>query len=295
MKKQIQKICNSLSIALIVLSSQSKLIAQETFTLNNQVIIETYDKYKVRNSLEVYQVIKPDSVKQFNYIVKDTAVNSSVLNGEFEKIGEFRCVLNPFGEFKMFDLFNDKKIGFNTRNMTKFYPVIKNIDTHELYFIMTESFIDKVILNHKQTLMLNAIHKLGYTEYKVYDELWFKSKTCEIKLDDWTYKALIENPDYIIELDNDQSKIENLSKQTLTHTQTLNKYLSIYNIKRSKMLTSDINAWKGATKKAQTLQSQIYKLTEKYDGNYSFKPIKKNNLLDDFLDSLIASKGVLGI
>ena len=61
------------------------------------------------------------------------------------------------------------------------------------------------------------------------------------------------------------------------------------------MSTSDLSAWRVATSKAQTLQAQLYKLTEKYDGNYSIKPIKKDNLLNDFLDNLLASKGVLGM
>lgn len=295
MKKHFQKICNSLAIVSLAVFSQTDVIAQETFTLNNQIITEVYTKYKVRDNLSAYRVIKPDSIENFNYKLKDTAVNNSILDGEFEKIGQFRCVVKPFDKFKMFDLFSDETIGYNTENMTRFYPLIKNTKTNELFFIMADLFIDNVILNHKQTIMLDAIHKLGYKEYKVYDELWFKSKTCEIKLNNWTYTALMKTPNYIVELDADQTKIESLTKQTLVHTQTLDKYLSIYNIKRSKMSTADLTAWKSATKKAQSLQAQIYKLTEKYDGDYSFKPIKKDNSLNKFLDSLLASKGVLGM
>ena len=61
------------------------------------------------------------------------------------------------------------------------------------------------------------------------------------------------------------------------------------------MPTASLNAWRTATGNAQKLLNQINKLSEKYDGNYSFTLLNKENTLDVFLDNLNASKGVLGM
>src|SRR5690606_16394067 len=168
-----------------------------------------------------------------------------------------------------------------------------------MFYLMDNKYLRSLTNEQNMIWLVDTVNKLGYKEYKSndrYDENYYiKSKTCEIKLDTFTYSVIKDNPNFINELDNDQAKIESLTKQTVSHTKALEKYLSIYNIKRSRMSTSDLSAWRVATSKAQTLQAQLYKLTEKYDGNYSIKPIKKDNLLNDFLDNLLASKGVLGM
>ena len=145
-----------------------------------------------------------------------------------------------------------------------------------------------------------AYPKLGYKEYRnpndSYDEnLYIKSKTCEIKLDNWTYQELKTNPSYITALDNDQMKLNALIKQTIPHSQTLDKYLGLYRIQRNKMSATNISAWKAATIQAGKLNDQIVKMDEKYAGNYSFMPLNKASTRNDFSDNLGASKGILGI
>src|SRR5690606_18856407 len=176
---------------------------------------------------------------------------------------------------------------------------INKKDTNEYYYIVSSSFLSSLTSKQKEQELVEIVNKMGYKVYKSddrYDEnLYIKSKTAEIKLDNRTYHELKSNPNYISNLDSDQAKIAVLVKQTVSHSNTLDKYLSQYNIQKRNMSTSSIESWRKATANAQNLLTQINKLSEKYEGNYSFTLLNKSNSLNIFLDNLLASKGVLGM
>lgn len=249
---------------------------------------------------EIREVKSNVSERKSIMILDSTITDVNAFVGRFVELPTkyIMIVDNCKDQFVKYQLVDGLKDCFNKGYDTR-YSIVRNVDTNAMYYLMNDEYLSKLRGNQKTQWLIEAVNKLGYKEYKSadrYDEnLYIKSKTCEIKLDAFTYSVLKANPNFIVELDADQAKIESLTKQTSAHTQTLEKYINIYNIKRSKMSATDLSAWRTATSKAQTLQAQIYKLTEKYDGNYSFKPINKNNLLNDFLDSLLASKGALGM
>lgn len=180
------------------------------------------------------------------------------------------------------------------------YSIYKKDDTGKLYVIKEESL--KSISDYIQTKeLIKIIEKQGFKVYQTneayYENYYYvKSKTCEIKLNSWTYSELKKNPSYITSLDNYQIKLKSLVQQTVPHSKSLDKYLGLYRIQRNKMPTTNINAWKNATTQAQKLNDQISKLGEQYAGNYSFTPFDPmTGLRRQFTDNLGASKGVLGM
>lgn len=171
------------------------------------------------------------------------------------------------------------------------YSIIKD-NKDKLYAIPDENIktISQIIATDN---LVDSFTKLGYKPYRDGEDYYIKSKYCEIRLDEGTQAEIKKNPNYISNLDSDQGQIASLVKQTITHSKTLDQYLSLYRIQKSKMSTANIKAWRTATTNAQKLMLQINKLSEKYDGNYSFTLLKKSNTLDVFSDNLLASKGVL--
>lgn len=176
----------------------------------------------------------------------------------------------------------------------------KNDITGTLY-VLEEQDMVKINIFSKTQEIVKIVNKLGYKEYKnpndSYDEnFYIKSKACEIKLNNWTYNKLKKNPSYIAALDNHQMKSDALTKQTIQHSKTLDKYLGLYRIQRNKMSVANINAWRIATTQAQKLNDQMVKLDEKYAGDYSFMPLNNlSTISENFSDNLDASKGVLGM
>lgn len=180
------------------------------------------------------------------------------------------------------------------------YSIYKNDSSGKLYAIKNESL--KSISDYAKTKeLIKIVEKQGYKVYQTneayYENYYYiKSKTCEIKLDNWTYNELKKNPSYFTSLDNYQIKLKSLVEQTIPHSKNLDKYIGLYRIQRNKMSTANINAWKNATAQAQKLNDQISKLGEQYAGNYSFTPFyRMTGLRQQFTDNLGASKGVLGM
>jgi hypothetical protein len=195
----------------------------------------------------------------------------------------------------------DNSKDFNEYDVTELiYLIYKKDDTGKLYVIEERDI--KSITEYDQTQeLLKLVQNQGFKVYETnagYREnnYYIKSKACEIKLDKWTYSNLKKNPAFITTLDNDQTKLDALIKQTITHSKTLDKYLGLHRIQRNKMSTANITAWKNATIQAQKLNNQIIKMDEKYAGNYSFMPLNKlSNIRNEFSYNLGASKGVLGM
>lgn len=180
------------------------------------------------------------------------------------------------------------------------YSIYKNDSSGKLYAVKDESI--KYISDYAKTNeLIKIVQKQGYKVYQTneayYENYYFiKSKTCEIKLDNWTFNEMKKNTSYITSLDNYQIKLKSLVQQTVPHSKNLDKYLGLYRIQKSKMSTANINAWKNATAQAQKLNDQISKLGEQYAGNYSFTPFDQmTGLRRKFTDNLGASKGVLGM
>lgn len=227
-----------------------------------------------------------------------------------EIIGLYSIESNKYG-YAMRDADNRNYIKYELVDMSKnsndyslselvFY-LCKNDSTGKLYAIKEQDMksIDSFMRIQE---LIKIVNKLGYKAYKMsndkYDNDWyFKSKACEIKLNNWTYDGIKKNPsNYIALLDNHQMKSDALTKQTIQHSKTLDKYLGLYRIQRNKMSVANINAWRIATAQAQKLNNQMVNHAEKYAGDYSFMGLTKLSNIDEiFSDNLDASKGVLGM
>lgn len=226
------------------------------------------------------------------------SISYEKFEGLFSKVGkEFRVVIkdipNRYVKYQIIDAteFGDRRL----LSKEEFYLIRKN-DSDEYFCFSANEYWPLLEKEQKNNEIFVIIHKLGYKEYKdEYGDYFIKSKTCEIKLDTWTISELKLNSSYIRTLDNDQIKIAALVKQTLPHSKILDKYCGLYNIQRNRMSTIDIKNWKIATANALKLDKEIYKISEKYFGNYSFTLLNKSKALEEFTDNILASKGVLGM
>jgi hypothetical protein len=244
-------------------------------------------------------VLSGKTQKKQIYILKDTlSLDYGKIEGVFSIVeNKFSAVLTDIpNKFIKNQIVNENDFDYNTRLFTKSYNLIKKNDSDEYFFIMDDVYLSELEKEQKNNEIFEIIHKLGYKEYKdEYGDYFMKSKTCEIKLDTWTFSELRLNPAYITTLDNDQLKLATLVKQTIPHSKILDKYCGLYNIQRSRMSTIDIKNWRIATANALKLDKEIYKISEKYFGNYSFTLLDKSKTLQDFTDNVLASKGVLGM
>ena len=244
-------------------------------------------------------VLSGKTQKKQIYLIKDTlSIDYTKIDGMFSIVeNKFRAVLTDIpNKFMKNQIVNENDCDYNTRLFTKSYNLIKKNDSDEYFYIMADEYISELEKEQKNNEIFEMIHKLGYKEYKdEYGDYFIKSKTCEIKLDTWTLSELRLNPEYITTLDNDQLKLATLVKQTIPHSKILDKYCGLYNIQRSRMSAVDIKNWRIATANALKLNNEIYKISEKYFGNYSFTLLDKSKTLEDFTDNVRASKGVLGM
>lgn len=270
-------------------------------THNYRQYVELLDNSTNIKKTETGKVLSDKTTKKSAFVIEEKSIITDQLSGTFTEMPtQYRVALSDIeGYFVKNELVSDMQGYNNTGKLSEPYPLIKKEGTEEYYYIISDNYLSLLRGSQEKNELINIVHKLGYKEYKskdMYDDnLYIKSKTCEIKLDRQMYQELKANPNYIAKLDADQAQILALTKQAVTHSQTLDKYLSQYRIQRNKMPTASLNAWRNATANAQKLNNQIYKLTEKYENNYSFRLLNKSNTLDVFLDNLLASKGVLGM
>lgn len=229
------------------------------------------------------------------YIVTQKLDDTSFLVGDFIRMPQkYKLARSTsqgkFVEGQLVSNYNEIVDDFG-RLSESVYSIVKD-GKNKLYTLPNEDIetINTLIATDN---LVDSFTKLGYKPYKDGEDFYIKSKYCEIRLDERTQSEIKKNPNYITTLDSDQGQIASLVKQTVTHSKTLDQYLSLYRIQKSKMSTANIKAWRTATTNAQKLMLQINKLSEKYDGNYSFTLLKKSNTLDVFSDNLLASKGVL--
>jgi len=261
--------------------------------------IELLENEKTIQKTQQGKVLSTEIAKRKAFLI-DGEIDINTLNGLFIELPEqYMLAEKDFdNELVINELSSNSKFS-GTYGMSQRYPLINKKDTNEYYYIVSSSFLSSLTSKQKEQELVEIVNKMGYKVYKSddrYDEnLYIKSKTAEIKLDNRTYHELKSNPNYISNLDSDQAKIAVLVKQTVSHSNTLDKYLSQYNIQKRNMSTSSIESWRKATANAQNLLTQINKLSEKYEGNYSFTLLNKSNSLNIFLDNLLASKGVLGM
>jgi|GEM_PF-6654378 len=305
MKKHYQKYCTHFAYAIISIF---------TFLFSTRTVGQQNNSLSISESTISY--LKSKDLK-WNEILHDTIIETKrpvlflgndVLD-DTEIIGSYSKIPTQYlyarrddrkGNYIEGELV-DKSKEFNNYGLSEIeYSIYKNDMTGKLYGIREENL--KTLLNyvHAQE-MIKIVEKLGYKVYQTneayYENYYYiKSKTCEVKLDTWTYNELKKNPSYISSLDNYQIKLKSLVQQTVPHSKNLDKYLSLYRIQKSKMSTANLNAWKNATTQAQKLNDQISKLGEQYAGNYSFIPFDQmTGLRRQFIDNLGASKGVLGM
>jgi hypothetical protein len=250
-----------------------------------------------KNYLRIYSLKQQEleSPQRTAYLVVDV-VPAEIFIGTYTKMPiEYQFARSASnGKFVQNELVDKAKQYYDYSLSETIYTVIK-ADSSDALYAIPDQVVKQIDKFHQTRKMLEVVHKLGYKEYVDGEDLYVKSKTADIRLDVHTYNELLKNPNYITQLDNDQIKIAGLVKQTIPHSKTLDGYLSIYNVKRSKTPVATLNAWKAATAQAIKLNNQIYSLNEKYEGNYSFTLLDKSNTLDVFLDNLNASKGVLGM
>lgn len=300
MKKHYHRFCNKASCliltTLLTMSVSTKLSAQQDVAISTELLNSIDTK-----NLNVFTVLQTEvgEPKRLAYVIETRVTDFNQIIGNFKMLPEkFKLAGSDDSKGKFFqnELVDDAKKYDSFRLLERPYRILKNDESQKLYVLYDDN-ISAISKGLQTKDLLDIVHKLGYKEYENGGEKYIKSKTSEIRLDVRTYQELKTNPNYISTLDNDQIKIASLVKQTAVHSKTLDKYLSIYRIKRSKMSSTDLTAWRNATKQAQKLNDQIYALNEKYDGNYSVMPINKtlNSTLETFADNVLASKGVLGM
>lgn len=289
----------------------TKAVSQEnpsliiTPELSKQINDKEFDHHKARIFPVSYKEITSNdkTIQKMTYVINDVnSVELTSFSGRFVELPKkYRWVYDDIGiRFTKDELTDNAEYDFNQNQASEQHSLIKNIDTDAYYFVTSDSYITKLKEIESTKELLKIVHKLGYKEYKSndrYDEtLYIKSKACEIKLNNWTYNGLKKNPSYIATLDNHQMKSDALTKQTIQHSKTLDKYLGLYRIQRNKMSVANINAWRIATTQAQKLNDQMVKLDEKYAGDYSFMPLNNlSTISENFSDNLDASKSVLGM
>lgn len=285
-----------------LLMTESK--AQESFKITQEQTSQILKTYGAK-SVIIHPVIEKEvsymnddyePSKRMVNLVQDSLIDVNTLTGNFIQLPhKYFVALEDKGKFVKNELIDEIENASNVKRHEKSYNLIQNVDTKELYYVQSDVYLSNLKQEGNNLEVLDLIHRLGYNEYKVDDELYIKSKTSEIKVNAQLLNKLKQNPNYIDRLDSDQMKIATLVKQTPPHTKVLDTYLSIYNIKRSHTPVATINEWRTATAKAQNLFNQIYKMTEVYEDDYSFKLLDKSKMLEVFLDNLNASKGVLGM
>lgn len=307
MKKHYRRFCSRgvcliLTTALMLISMKS--IAQQS---NSITISEEMYKYLMTKYVS-FDIVVMDKIvetqRPFMVLSQETTDMNDFLGTFSKEPSQYNLARSDDynGKFIKGELVDTSKKYDPFHLSETVYYIFKKDSTGTLYAIRDSYF--KYINDYTQTEgILDIIHKLGYKEYKSNDpygedkNLYIKTKTCEIRLDNQIFLKLKENPNYITQLDNDQLKLSSLVKQSVTHSKTLDRYLSIYNIKRNKMSSTDLTAWRNATKQALIFGKQIDKISEKYDDVYSIMPLNKSyyNTLSSFNENVLASKGVLGM
>jgi len=281
----------------------AKLYSQDgtTFKITSQPSKQVIEKNKMQ--IDVFPVLQREiespTGKRQAYMIAGLSVNIDSLSGDFVLLpNKYRVAFADIGNKYVKDELGIEKFA-DTRQMSKEGELLQKAGTDKYYWIVaSDDFSANIMRLSAEEESLKMIHKLGYKEYRdEYRVLRFKSKTSDIRLDSRILAELKNDSQYISKLDSDQTKIIALVKQTLSHSKTLDRYISLYNVQRNRMSSADLQAWKNATASAQKLHNQIHAIGQKYDGNTSFtlldKTVTKN--LNDFLDNLVASKGVLGM
>ena len=101
------------------------------------------------------------------------------------------------------------------------------------------------------------------------------------------------------ELERDIAQIIALYTQSNKYIPQLEKYSSIYIVKRSRMSSADINAWKAIAKQALNIDLRANKISKKLNEEYAFpfgfeilsKEDKKHDLLTDYI---IGARAIIG-
>jgi len=160
MKKQIQKICNSLSIALIVLSSQSKLIAQERYTLDNETLSVIQKNYP-NQSFKIYPVIS----KETEYY---PLVSGEVNTKEYETLlglkSKYKPEYDKYKSDKVKDSVYRLAIQNIIYNIDKYLNSKDKLDFKEKYLIDAQSLADKhniVITGQNNSLFAKQLNEHG--------------------------------------------------------------------------------------------------------------------------------------
>ncbi len=246
------------------------------------------------------QILSDQILKRQTFIVDPPlSITPIELSGDFIILpDEYVVALQDIdGKFVKNEVSSELRGYYNMGGVSDYYNMIQKDGTEEYYFIMSKKYLTGINSETKLNGLIDSLNKIGYKPYQDGEYMYIKTKTVKIQLNSNLYnREFIENPkNYISSIDNDYIKIDGLIKQTVTHSQTLDKYLSTYNIQRSNMPTSTINLWRTATTNAQILLNKIMKINEKYAGDYSIITLEKSTTYETFLDNVLASKGVLGM
>lgn len=253
--------------------------------------LENVEKLSTIKKTETGKVLSSKISKRFAYMINETSVDINSISGTFTELPEtYMLVLSNKDDRLENELIT--KLKYDDVGNER-YQIIQNVDTKELYFIMSHKFLSDLQKEQRNQELLDIVHKLGYKEYSGDGNVYIKSKTSEIILDLWTYQELKNNLSYISKLDSDQIQIASLVQQTIPHSRALDTFVSRYRIQKNKMSTTDINTWRNTTKQADKLWQQIYKIQEKYHGNNSFNLLKKSDTFEVFGLYITASKSIL--
>jgi hypothetical protein len=127
-----------------------------------------------------------------------------------------------------------------------------------------------------------------------------QSKLFKMELNDDRKKQLAKRGVAMLdEIEKDVAQIIAVYTQANKYIPQLEKYSNIYIVKRNRMSSADINAWKAVTKKALDVDLRANKITEKLNEDYGFpfrfailsKEAEKHRLLTDYI---IGARGIIG-
>lgn len=242
---------------------------------------------RVKEKLEEY---KNETTERLAYIVDLNTIDPLQIVGEFKVLGDEYWISKSTNYHNV----QNELVPDNTNRYNRKSPLLLNIETNQLYYIEAKSFVNALKGVKEFEQLKIAISKYGY---KVDENGKIKTKMVTVVLGQWLINSLNDNPNYLKQLDADYAKIVELTKQYPAYSKTLDRYIGLYRIQRNKMSTSDINAWRSSTEKADKLFRQIYELKEKYEFNYwSINPnIDQSKIIDDFMDNLTVSRHILGV
>jgi hypothetical protein len=242
------------------------------------------------DSTETHLVNQGKTIKRtFN---KATPIDIMLLSGTYELISDdYQRIIAQFTNEYYTNQIVNKSSYTRKLEITKKYPLIRNIETGEEYFFERNSFLVEYEVFTNTANLPKVLASKGYVAYEKNDKQYIDTSVGPIELTYVLSKYLDDNPNFIASIESTNKKLLNYQQQAITLGKKLEPYSSLYSIQYSMMATSKINEWRNLTKRAITLLKNIVKTQETY-GTYQYLPSYNTKT---FLDELSTARYVLSL